>query len=865
MDERIDIEVIDKVAKTIKPELLGISQAAKNAHMQIAKLKRELGVGGGAGGMASATRAVAAAERDATKASAERARQARATASAIDAERAANERLRAVAARAASRGVTPGSGANLGGQAGSRSEYAAATEQMRQMSRVQDTVAASTARVGNEAAKTATKIGTVGKQAQIGRHHLLNLGFQLQDIFVSLASGQKPLTVFIQQGGQIGQIAAQSGVGMGALARAAGSILLRFAPLALAAGGVAGGFALINQQANKDDPIKKYANTLGLTRKEMKKLENVTITTGDTLQAVWNVTLRNIAARIGIDTKAISKTWYRFLDGFFKYAKIIAANVYASFAGMAYGINNIVQNLGDGKSNDNPLENLARGYREAKQDAMDFFTDVGKEQERLAKEGVKAQADAIKADRTAKANRKGPQGVDRAKELRDINRELAVELHLLGMVGPAREVEARWLDIKNGLLEKGIVLNAKEVKTIKDQIVAIQELIPINEQMQAIYEAVEGPIVKYQAALEAANRMQKEYAQSGKDSAQAQAVINRYLAEAELEWKRATDPLYDYNKAIKDQIELQKYYGRELEVQTEIQRRYNEMKALDPSLNIDRNALGRDVRSDMQRAGVQSFLGSVDSAANDNFREGGNQWIIDNYKTLYAELDRMRNGDLQREDEVSRAKAELDKRYRDARLSGTEIMLSNLTALQNAQSREVAAIGKAAAVAQATIDGIRAVQAALAGPPGPPWSFGIAATAGVAAAANVAKIMGVGFMKGGYTGDMPTNAVAGAVHGREYVMDAAATARIGVPALEALRNGRLNPGPAANNNGAKVTVINNGSDEVTVHERSDGELMIMIDRRLENKFDKTMQRKMSDPNSGASQAVGSNFKVQRKR
>jgi hypothetical protein len=47
-----------------------------------------------------------------------------------------------------------------------------------------------------------------------------------------------------------------------------------------------------------------------------------------------------------------------------------------------------------------------------------------------------------------------------------------------------------------------------------------------------------------------------------------------------------------------------------------------------------------------------------------------------------------------------------------------------------------------------------------------------------------------GFAGGGYTGDGPANAVAGAVHKREYVFDSAATRRLGVPTLEALSKGR---------------------------------------------------------------------------
>lgn len=68
--------------------------------------------------------------------------------------------------------------------------------------------------------------------------------------------------------------------------------------------------------------------------------------------------------------------------------------------------------------------------------------------------------------------------------------------------------------------------------------------------------------------------------------------------------------------------------------------------------------------------------------------------------------------------------------------------------------------------------------------------------------ANVAQAMGfatagmivgqtvAGFQQGGYTGNMGVSDVAGVVHGREYVFDAAATSRIGVPTLEAIRSGR---------------------------------------------------------------------------
>jgi len=68
--------------------------------------------------------------------------------------------------------------------------------------------------------------------------------------------------------------------------------------------------------------------------------------------------------------------------------------------------------------------------------------------------------------------------------------------------------------------------------------------------------------------------------------------------------------------------------------------------------------------------------------------------------------------------------------------------------LSKSGNKELAAIGKAAAITQATIDGYAAVQKALAAAP-PPFNFGLAALVGAATAMNVAKIAGVGLNKGG--------------------------------------------------------------------------------------------------------------------
>lgn len=72
-------------------------------------------------------------------------------------------------------------------------------------------------------------------------------------------------------------------------------------------------------------------------------------------------------------------------------------------------------------------------------------------------------------------------------------------------------------------------------------------------------------------------------------------------------------------------------------------------------------------------------------------------------------------------------------------------------------------------------------------------SFGAAAVVGgTALLAAFALIKG--FEKGGYTGNGGTKDVAGVVHGKEFVFDAASTSRIGVENLEAMRKGEALPG-----------------------------------------------------------------------
>ena len=123
--------------------------------------------------------------------------------------------------------------------------------------------------------------------------------------------------------------------------------------------------------------------------------------------------------------------------------------------------------------------------------------------------------------------------------------------------------------------------------------------------------------------------------------------------------------------------------------------------------------------------------------------------------------------------------------------SGLQI-LSDGFGQQSAIYKAAFAASKAYAIAQSMV----AINAGIAQAANGPFPANIIAMASVAAqtasiVSNIKAVADTGFMSGGYTGNGATRSISGVVHGQEYVFDAAATKRIGVSNLEAIRNGGL--------------------------------------------------------------------------
>lgn len=98
--------------------------------------------------------------------------------------------------------------------------------------------------------------------------------------------------------------------------------------------------------------------------------------------------------------------------------------------------------------------------------------------------------------------------------------------------------------------------------------------------------------------------------------------------------------------------------------------------------------------------------------------------------------------------------ADLDKEMAKQKVENFKSTLNFISTLSTAKNKELAAVGKAASIAIATMDTYKAANVALASAP-PPWNFALAAAVVTAGLVNVAKIAGTQLAAGGIV--MPTN------------------------------------------------------------------------------------------------------------
>jgi hypothetical protein len=117
-------------------------------------------------------------------------------------------------------------------------------------------------------------INAIGKGSKLAAWEVKNLGFQLNDIGVSLASGQSPLMVLIQQGAQIGQIFQGKGLGVTGVLKEIGLLALRLVnPVTAAIALVVGLGVALGSLTGRGGEIQRTADLLGLTAEKTQVLQ----------------------------------------------------------------------------------------------------------------------------------------------------------------------------------------------------------------------------------------------------------------------------------------------------------------------------------------------------------------------------------------------------------------------------------------------------------------------------------------------------------------------------------------------------------------------------------------------------------------
>lgn len=118
------------------------------------------------------------------------------------------------------------------------------------------------------------------------------------------------------------------------------------------------------------------------------------------------------------------------------------------------------------------------------------------------------------------------------------------------------------------------------------------------------------------------------------------------------------------------------------------------------------------------------------------------------FQTLQLQVDAYRAAELISLETHEMAKHQIENMYLELRMQNARSFFGSLATLSTSANSKIAAVGKAAAITQATMDGYLAIQKALASAP-PPVNYALAAAVGVQTAANVAKIAGLQFATGG--------------------------------------------------------------------------------------------------------------------
>lgn len=588
----------------------------------------------------------------------------------------------------------------------------------------------------------------------------------------------------------------------------------------------------------EDQSLKDYAESLGLTEKEMRKLSDTTVdangklhehnvlvvTYGDTINgfittvkqgldglfekfdnippeitSVWN-TFLTIARAAFVGFAGLTQGLIALIEGTAENVVIITSNAFTlignAFAltiqtiangaidainGVGGLLNTLSNAAGRGdivptlKEVDTGVHSLTQNFKElahvdvagtvnkGMKDFDNTLKGVGASWRQNTQDAARARVAALAAAEIANRNPAKPKKESdadpktQADYIYEVNSKLDAQLKLFGMLKDARDVQNQLDQIEEAGIKRRMPFSAAELQGFKDKIVQIQENNRVQAQMDAQYEAINGPMQKYTDTTKGLVKLW----------ADGNITLQQYKVRFDAvtrSYQEATDPLFKINEDLANQAKAYGVVGDALDNLNNSEK--VRLAFLAKDIDLTKNATAEQLAA---AKAATAELNAADKKKYTNDQVNSvlqpildNKKLLDNKKSYYDQLNAMAKNNMITENQYTQAKYALDAKLTQAKLAGTSDALDTISQLSSSKNKELAAIGKAAAVANATIKGIEAVQNALAAVP-PPFNFALAALVGVATAANVAKIINTPTDTGSYQtgGDFVVNGKSG--------------------------------------------------------------------------------------------------------
>lgn len=359
--------------------------------------------------------------------------------------------------------------------------------------------------------------------------------------------------------------------------------------------------------------------------------------------------------------------------------------------------------------------------------------------------------------------------------LASLNEELETQIHLLGVAKSEREVESQVLERVNAARAAGMVIDEAQARAKIQQLQEVNRQLRIQAEMQQMIDNMPG----------------------GKDYSKELETLKQYQSALSSIWDSSVKPLqaveaqlYALNQAFQAGVVTVDTYKQQLAMfNIETAKLLNQLGYGDGSTYI-----------------LQTFEQIMQGFVNLSYNTS--ELLGNTFNTFADGLgDSLGRAIVYGEDLgdalMNVARSAVAELISGLVKLGIQYALNQTLASTSLAATTTASAAAAAATASAWSPAAAMVSLASYGANAAPASMGITSVTTLAKTLAMA-----GFREGGYTGNVGVNQVAGVVHGQEFVMDAAATQRIGVANLQALQSGAatVQRGNIAGSGGSNITV-----------------------------------------------------------